>query len=527
MSPAETGKPVPKPARRLRFALQHLDALSQLLRGLATHPSQSAERWEAHLIELQRLHAALSEELSGAQEERFFPGLPQLRAFGALLRDRRNGAGFSRNALAKLAKISEATIKLIESARQPPSRPTLIRLVSVERLRLTWEDVNAHLGTAQSPALLPPTAFERREDPFNCFLPPDAFLRRKQDLERLLRGPGGYIPHSALYVDECSAVDYLEHMIRSPEALERRVELPIHELVRALAQHGLREGRNGCHLVALGPGDAVTESRLASLLLETMEGQSLDLSLLDFSPSLLQAAFTQAAGLFEGRPNVRVTAALVDFLKLSIYPQLLRAEPERRRVFTLLGGTFDELDKPLAFLQYGLPESQPGDLLVLDFRTPAAPSDSPELILSRDPWLCAPLPASSTAWFTGPLRRACSDTGVITLSADLENGAAAGGYTVNVRADVSGRGTRLRRFSLFRQSRHDPDHLAESLSAVGWTPLVRLPYGHTYRGCLMLCEHRPLTLSAAPALEQRWGPSNSAQQRSAPPVSSYPPIATF
>ena len=67
--------------------------------------------------------------------------LQQWQHFGALLRDRRNAAKLSRLALANRAKVSEATIKFIESARHPPSRSTLICLLSVSALHLTWADV--------------------------------------------------------------------------------------------------------------------------------------------------------------------------------------------------------------------------------------------------------------------------------------------------------------------------------------------------------------------------------------------------
>ena len=74
--------------------------------------------------------------------------LQQRRSFGALLRDRRNAAGFSRIALARRAKVSDATVKFLETARNPPSRSTLIRLLAVPELKLTWENVPGKLGDA-------------------------------------------------------------------------------------------------------------------------------------------------------------------------------------------------------------------------------------------------------------------------------------------------------------------------------------------------------------------------------------------
>lgn len=61
--------------------------------------------------------------------------------FGKLLKDRRNKAQLSRVKLGTLARVSDATIKFIETARHPPSRATCQRLVAVGALRLTWADV--------------------------------------------------------------------------------------------------------------------------------------------------------------------------------------------------------------------------------------------------------------------------------------------------------------------------------------------------------------------------------------------------
>lgn len=65
----------------------------------------------------------------------------RLVEFGKLLRDRRNKAQLSRLELAKLAGLSDATIKFIEVARHPPSRRTCQALVGVSALGLKWEDV--------------------------------------------------------------------------------------------------------------------------------------------------------------------------------------------------------------------------------------------------------------------------------------------------------------------------------------------------------------------------------------------------
>ena len=93
--------------------------------------------------------------------------------FGALLRDRRNAAKLSRLALARQAKVSDATIKFIETARNRPSRATLIRLLAVAELHLTWADVPGPSAPSaekqDTPAAplssSPPAPAERSPDP--------------------------------------------------------------------------------------------------------------------------------------------------------------------------------------------------------------------------------------------------------------------------------------------------------------------------------------------------------------------------
>ena len=65
----------------------------------------------------------------------------QWQRFGALLRERRNAAKLSRAKLARQAKVCDTTIKFTETARHRPSRATLMCLLAVADLHLTWADV--------------------------------------------------------------------------------------------------------------------------------------------------------------------------------------------------------------------------------------------------------------------------------------------------------------------------------------------------------------------------------------------------
>jgi len=93
--------------------------------------------------------------------------LKQMQDFGRLLRDKRNQAGLSRVQLARKAKLSDATIKFIETACHPPSRATLLRLVAVAELGLRWPETPGYCvgatpeGAGESSPALPEAEFSR------------------------------------------------------------------------------------------------------------------------------------------------------------------------------------------------------------------------------------------------------------------------------------------------------------------------------------------------------------------------------
>ena len=60
-------------------------------------------------------------------------------SFGDLLRQHRDAAGLSVSRLAKLAKLSENTIKNIEAGRNSPTTDTMTRILGVAELRLPSE----------------------------------------------------------------------------------------------------------------------------------------------------------------------------------------------------------------------------------------------------------------------------------------------------------------------------------------------------------------------------------------------------
>ena len=128
----------------LQTAHRQALTLVEQLHSLAAQATQEQQPlWGAYVATVQDVAHFL--ESGGAEPPANRHRLPmtvkQQREFGRLLRDKRNAAGWSRVQLAHKAQLSDASIKFIETARHPPSRASLIRLLNVAELQLRWVDV--------------------------------------------------------------------------------------------------------------------------------------------------------------------------------------------------------------------------------------------------------------------------------------------------------------------------------------------------------------------------------------------------
>jgi len=138
---------------------RHALALAEALRAIATgQPPKTQAACISYASLVDEIARLASVQGAVSPSSRLAPALgrKQLQDFGRLLRDKRNQAGLSRLQLARKAKLSDATIKFIETARHPPSRATLLRLVGVAELGLRWSDTPGHGAGAVSAA--PPEA---------------------------------------------------------------------------------------------------------------------------------------------------------------------------------------------------------------------------------------------------------------------------------------------------------------------------------------------------------------------------------
>lgn len=404
----------------------------------------------------------------------------QVKAFGKLLRDCRATAGLSRSALAKQAKLSDATIKFIETAAHSPSRATLIRLVNVKALGLTWDDVTALAGEAPQAgsrsASLAPEAAPR----LNCFVAPGCLpLSLEAELRRFLLGAGGHVEQWAAYHDPGSALGYLSTLNQGAAAMMRSA-YPVEKLAACITDTA--EGAP-LRLVALGSGSGSLELRLARHIQAETEAKDLEVCLLDQSAPLLTAALESAAEVFAALP-VAFWGVLARFGRL---PEVTAAYAEsaervRRRVFLMLGETLADLDDERRFLRHQLQGARVGDLFVADFLHATSPA-------ARDPLLVSGLSALQENWLLGIGRRHWPRSQHFEVSLSLDRiDAVPDGYALNAEARGFVNKSVYRSFSLYRFKRYEPQALIDVLRTCGWDLVRTIPIDVTgLRGSVVVC----------------------------------------
>lgn len=386
--------------------------------------------------------------------------------FSASLRQARESAQLSQEALARQAGIDVRTVRNLERGTVQPSRDTLARLRSVEALGF-----GEATGARDSRPDLQP----------NAYLAPhhDSLQIARDMAATLASAAGGHLEQTWLYLDAKGAADWLTLSSSGPYAQAFRDSMPLGALAGAVAEH---TRGHGLDFHALGAGDGVSEARVAHYLCDARgPAPDLRLCLLDISPPLVHAAYRHAADGLEGRGVV--TWALVgNFLDLKRIPVLSYrpAGSARLRLFTLLGCTWQNLTDGPAFLRQLADVTGPGDLLALDCRQARAPAGDAAAIRAAEPVLTHGVPATHHEWLSGPIRRYCEGYASIAFRAELHpRGLVPGSYSINLLADVTmraGRGPR-RSFTLLRGNSYDPAQLAAAVEPLGWHCVESWPYG--------------------------------------------------
>lgn len=148
----------------------------------------------------------------------------KLLEFGKLLKDRRHNARFSRLKLAKLAGLSDATIKFIETARNPPSRRTCQALISVKELGLKWADVAIldYVGPEPSELVPAPEVLDQDDSPSE--------LVPAQEVPDQDDSPSELVPASEIPDQDFSAAS--DRACESGEIIEEEITTHIRRTIR-------------------------------------------------------------------------------------------------------------------------------------------------------------------------------------------------------------------------------------------------------------------------------------------------------
>lgn len=379
--------------------------------------------------------------------------------FAKLLRQRRESAGLSRRRLAELAGLSEATIKLVELCKTRPSRRTLLQLLLLPGLGLLSSDLPLPRRE------LPKELFSSQNTPANCYLAPDHEpIRYLEELEHTLRGAGGQLEQSCLYLSPQSALLYQRYLRSSPREQRRRTQLPLDEIVSGLPS---LQTTSGLTVIVLGSGDGQLEARLVHKLL-SLCSQPVSLWLVDLSCALLATAFRNVGSML-GQTIQHRLGVLADFLHLPRYTELFSSALDRgqQRLYVLLG-TLGHLDHELGFLRDVLGHvARGGDLLLLDAELlttsevgraqTGSPSQAEEAALRN--WLCE------------PLSQATPRPHHITLEETIDaGGLVPGSIARNLIATIESRGQLPRQFSVLRQRRYQLASLHALMEQSGFVP---------------------------------------------------------
>lgn len=386
----------------------------------------------------------------------------QSRAFAKLLREKRKLAELSQEALALRSGLCRGTIKNVEAGRTAPTRDTIVHLLAVPELGLQVRDLAGGGRPSWKLNSWLPAGF----DP----------LRMSGDMVRILNAPAGSLEQSHLYLDHQSAEAWLALSNSEGYSASRREACPLDQLTGPI---GKSVGTLGLDVIALGVGDGKSEVRLVRHILDARpSAPRMSLNLLDISNTLLAEAQRHATLVLGDR--VEVVTSHANFHDLSRYSELhgSNRSPQRRGLFTLLGGTMANLDNEVRFFQDLAGCSSAGDLVVLDCHHVHAPASRPEEIRQADPALAKGMTPSYVDWLSGPIHRHCRGAVDIQLAWDLNTACPVpGSYELDCFASVRMRDGSLRRFLVCRGKRYEPNMLLECLDRLGWERLSLLRFG--------------------------------------------------
>ena len=317
-------------------------------------------------------------------------------------------------------------------------------------------------------------------------------FRLWHELQSVLCQASGYLSDSLKYLDHAGADQWCELLKHSRFATEAS-PLPMADLVATI--HDELEGMP-FDLLGIGAGTADHELTLAARLLGRRRTvHDARVFLLDVSHPLLTFALNAADSILPKQYIVPVIGLIGDFNEMATYCHLFHADgPPRRRILTMFGYTFSNLENEIRFLRRNLSWVDRGDLLVLDLPMAVDPSADPD---RTDPALSKQRPPVYTEllhkFLTGPIRRHLQSVSDIKLQVlrDSNSSVVPGSYAIEHVASVRMRGGETRRYSIGYSRRYQADGLCTALQQEGWRSVGHFSYGPGF----VLCAFRRETAS--------------------------------
>ena len=369
--------------------------------------------------------------------------------------------------VARRAGVTAEGVRSIEKGRVMPGLETVERIAGALNIDPRW--LSFGLGQPTRTILLTPGY-----EPFRLW----------HELQSVLTQTNGYIADSLKYLDHAGADQWCELLKHSRFATEAS-PLPMADLVATLGEE--LEGLP-FDLIGIGAGTALHELTLAARLLgRRRHGHDARAFLLDVSHPLLTFALNSADQILPKQYVVPVIGLLGDFNELASYCHLFHPDgPPRRRVLTMFGYTFSNLDNEIRFVRRNRSWVERGDLLVLDLPAAVAQGTDPE---RTDPALTNQRPVVFSEllhkFLTGPIRRHLASVSDIKLSVlkDSNSSVVPGSYAIEHVAMVKMQGGETRRYSVGYSRRYDPGGLCSAMEREGWRSVGMFPYGPGFVLC--------------------------------------------
>lgn len=359
--------------------------------------------------------------------------------------------------------MSPQAVNQIELGKVTPGVDTVERIANAAGMDAAFLAYGAPTHTSAATILVPPG--------FNP-------LAQVGDLNALLAGSTGVVDDVYKYLDPVGAYDWAA-MLKQSEFAALVASVPIPDLVQSLVSDlkGVPSD-----VIALGCGTAETELRLVSRMLGKRL-TDLRLVLLDISNVLLVTAVQHATDCLRRSHSVPCVAVLGDFRRLTDYNHLFAPEGPRRRIFTMFGYTFANLDNEVQFLRRSLSWASEGDILVLDLPEVATANLEPAEIRRKDPGFAQ---RRGEDWVSGiysfltvPIRRNLLgvETCKVYTDLDLTSCVVPGSYAVVNRVTIKMKGGEEKRFSVGYSKRYERQKLAATLADEGWILRDTFSYG--------------------------------------------------